>query len=750
MFNLPIGLRTKVAILSLFLLCLPWLGYQYVWEMEKYLRHGQEKTLEGTTQALATALHERPKLFNNQASFLTQVKKGRDLYAYPLSGPIRLDGKRKDWQAYWHKALEYGESNQLYKRDPNQPLTVHFTHMVGKYAGYLYAFFEVRDPHVIYRGNNTLSIDKNDHLAIATLAPDGQFKRYIVSTMKDGWISAFKLPNDPKQTTPVVPEIKIQGQWRKTAQGYNIELRLPLAMVGSKLGFAIYDVNDANTKQLDAIVGTSAIDDVNKLGTVLVPSPEIEQIIKGMGHNHSRIWVLDNHGRVLARSGNLHDNQNNWARSFTKKPDQNLWQHLKQQYLHPLYSKILITPPKDFIDTLQDSTLLEGSYISTALTGQQGSGWRLTPDKKAVVLAAASPIWIDNNVMGVVVAEETTHGIRTLRNKALEQLFDMIITVMGMGTIALFIFASSISSRIRRLRDDAEQAIDSQGRITRHIIASSNRDEIGDLSRSLANIVSRLSQYNHYLENMSSRLSHELRTPVAVVRSSLEHLSLQPLAPTANKYVIRAQEGVNRLSMILNNMSEATRLEESIAQAETEIFPLSDVISGCIQGYQLTYPQHQFTLTMPSHAIFITGVPEYIAQLMDKLIANALEFSASNHPIAISIDTVDPTKSEPLEKGKSDRSKQIQISVFNQGPPLPDNMAEQIFESMVSVRHPEYLPPNTSQHHDKPHLGLGLYIARLITHFHHGHILAQDHTQVKTQQKGVEIQVKLPITEPIS
>lgn len=80
MFNLPIGLRTKVAVLSLFLLCLPWLGYQYVWEMEKYLRHGQEKTLEGTTQALATALHERPKLFDKQASFLSQVKKGRDLY----------------------------------------------------------------------------------------------------------------------------------------------------------------------------------------------------------------------------------------------------------------------------------------------------------------------------------------------------------------------------------------------------------------------------------------------------------------------------------------------------------------------------------------------------------------------------------------------------------------------------------------------------------------------------------------------
>ncbi len=742
------GLRTKVAILSLFLLCLPWLGYQYVWEMEKYLRHGQEKTLEGTTQALATALHERPTLFNNQASFLTQVKKGRDLYAYPLSRPIQLDGKRNDWQAYWHNAIEYGENNLIYQRDPSQKLGIHFTHIVGKYAGYLYAFFEVTDPHVVYRGVNSLSIDKNDHLAIATLAPDGQFKRYIVSTTQDGWINAFQLPMDPSQSRPVTPEIKIQGQWRKTQQGYNIELRIPLNMLGSKLGFALYDVNDNQNRQLDAIVGTSAIDDVNKLGTVLVPSPEIEQIIKGMGHNHSRIWVLDNHGRVLARSGDLHDNQNNWAQSFNDSQPQNVWQTIKQTYLHPLYAKILTTPPKDFIDTLEDSTLLEGNYISAALKGQQGSGWRLTPDKKAVVLAAASPIWIDSNVMGVVVAEETTHGIRTLRNKALEKLFDMIITVMGMGTLALFFFASSISNRIRRLRDDAEQAIDTQGRITRPIVPSTNRDEIGDLSRSFANIVTRLGQYNHYLENMSSRLSHELRTPVAVVRSSLEHLSLQSLAPSTDKYVIRAQEGINRLSMIINYMSEATRLEQSITQAETEVFPLTDVINGCIQGYQLTYPHQVFRLNLPSQAVFINGVPEYIAQLMDKLIANALEFSETGKSIDIALVKLPNRKSEPTDKNKTNKHQQIQLTVFNQGPLLPHDMSEAIFESMISIRPMDHSSKIKAQQNEKPHLGLGLYIARLITQFHQGHILAQNHIDEKNQQQGVEISITFPITEP--
>ena len=73
MLKFRFGLRAKLVLLSSFLFAIPWLGYQYVWEMEKYLRIGQERSLIATSQALATALHERPKLFDNQASFLDRV-----------------------------------------------------------------------------------------------------------------------------------------------------------------------------------------------------------------------------------------------------------------------------------------------------------------------------------------------------------------------------------------------------------------------------------------------------------------------------------------------------------------------------------------------------------------------------------------------------------------------------------------------------------------------------------------------------
>ena len=71
---------------------------------------------------------------------------------------------------------------------------------------------------------------------------------------------------------------------------------------------------------------------------------------------------------------------------------------------------------------------------------------------------------------------------------------------------------------LARLADDAEEAVDTQGRVRGGIPPSQARDEIGDLSRSLSTMVNRLAEYNDYLEGMGGRLAHEIRTPIAVVR----------------------------------------------------------------------------------------------------------------------------------------------------------------------------------------------------------------------------------------
>src|SRR5690606_14764418 len=173
----------------------------------------------------------------------------------------------------------------------------------------------------------------------------------------------------------------------------------------------------------------------------------------------------------------------------------------------------------------QDGTL-EGDNVISALTGAPRADFRTLEDGVTRILEAAWPIVVNQEVLGAVVVDQNMNGIRTFRNQALETLFDTMLGILLLTVGALFVFATSLSTRIRSLRNQAERSVDEYGRFRNTIVPSRSTDEIGDLSRSFANIVERLGQYTHYLENMSSRLSHELRTPVTVVRSSLENLRL--------------------------------------------------------------------------------------------------------------------------------------------------------------------------------------------------------------------------------
>src|SRR5205085_6444897 len=210
------------------------------------------------------------------------------------------------------------------------------------------------------------------------------------------------------------------------------------------------------------------------------------------------------------------------------------------------------------------------------------------------------------------------------RNRAFERLFSIVLAALLVGSLALTLYASRLSARIRALRDEAEAAIDAQGRVRGVLTGSKAADEIGDLSRSFSSVLSRLAQYASYRENMASRLSHELRTPIAVVRSSLDNLKLSALPEDARIYMERAQQGLNRLTHILTRMTEATRLEQSVGEDERKRFDLSKVIAGCVDGYRAAYPQHTLKLEIPSGEVIFNGAPEMIAQMLDKLVANAV------------------------------------------------------------------------------------------------------------------------------
>ena len=430
-------------------------------------------------------------------------------------------------------------------------------------------------------------------------------------------------------------------------------------------------------------------------------SPEIEQIVMGLSRTTARIWVIDRDLVVLARAGSLQRPALEPAGSI----------------LHPLYARLLTQPTEEFADDAAARGPSRGKDVESALNGILATDRRTTSDGKAVIVSAAHPIWIGDQVRGAVIVEETTNRVLADRNLAFERLFNIVLAVLLVGSLALTLFASRLAARIRRLRDDAEAAIDAHGRTRGALASSSARDEIGDLSRSFASALARLSQYAAYQEAMAGRLAHELRTPVAVVKSSLENLNDTTLPDDARVYIERARTGLNRLNAILTRMTEATRLEGALHDAERERFDLAAVVTGCVEGYRLAYPDVPIVLEAPPGGASVDGAPDLCAQMLDKLVANAVEFRARGSvDIALSCS-----------------GEMARLTVANEGPALPAAMAGRLFDSMVSVREPGAGAG--------PHLGLGLYIVRLIAEFHGGHARAED----RADGRGVVVTVELPL-----
>jgi two-component system sensor histidine kinase ChvG len=717
----PFGIRSKLVFLSSFLLVIPWLGYQYILVMEDYLRRGQEQTVLGMAQALASALNERPELFD-EGSY-SPARQSEDLYVYPVFSPLSLnDGELIDWREYQQYEVDYGRDDYL--RTSLNPLRVYehddslsFKNMVGEYNGSLYAYFKVTDDKIVYRSRDALSVHRSDFLQISMLSKEGNdVNLFVVAPHEPEFLYPFKVRED---FSDPIHEERISGQWYETDDGYEIELQIPMEMLGDRLGFALFDVDDPESRTITTVVGTYKVADAERLGSLRLPTPEIDRIVAGMDHSNSRIQVVDRSGRVLLTVGDIQNATGLQLSSRTADQQPNkYWIYIKDKILNPLYYRILTKPSNDFIDELYSDVSRDGTHIDSALVGIANTQFRTLADTQTRLLEAAYPILANGEVMGAVVVDQNMNGLRTFRNQALESLFNTILAAMFLMTFGLFFFASRISSRIRGLRNQAENIIDDSGRVQNTIVASRNSDEIGDLSRSFSNIVERLSQYTSYLENMSSRLSHELRTPVTVVRSSLENLGMTEKNENSAIYIERAEEGIKRLNLILTNMSEATRLEQMLQTSEKEKIDLNKVVHGCVEGYKLAYPEAKFERDALEYPILIRGVPEYIAQLLDKLVANAVEFSYKGQPITVYCHTM--------------RDHAV-VKITNAGPFLPEEMKDRLFESMISVR------PQGKQ--KQPHLGIGLHIARIIADFHSGQISADN----RPDKEGVIITLVVPL-----
>jgi len=511
----------------------------------------------------------------------------------------------------------------------------------------LYLLLDVQDNRPLFDAPAAAPLDAagfGDRIWLGFSDPDGVERQLFVGATGAGPVVARRIESRELGQQVAVEEPRIAGAWEPTPRGYRLELRIPLSMLGNRFGVLVDDRDERG--DVPASFGTLRGDDLSTRGRLIAASPELAAYLGQFLQPGMRVSVLSPAGAPLAEGNAL-------ARPVEWGEERGL--------LTRLYRRLL-----------DDSAQLRLAEVSAPIYDREHA-----------------------HVLGTLTVAQTADRWLTLSDRALTTLFNVTLIASALVVLAMFAFAVYLAVRLSRLQRASESALTREGLVTT-FPETSAPDELGDVARSFATLLSRLGEYTGYLRTLAGKLAHEIRTPLTIVRSSLENLETESTSPQAKVYLARAREGSERLNAILVAMGAATRVEEAIQNAERTRFDVVSVIRSSVESYGVAFPTRRFDADLPSAPVMIEGAPDLIAQMLDKLIENAVDFSPEGATIRVRV------RAEPAC---------VVLEVENPGPLIPAEAQARLFESLWQSR---------TDSDSRPHFGLGLYIVRLIAEFHGG------------------------------
>lgn len=735
------SIRTKLTLVALLLLLIPLMSYIYVRDMKTFLIKGQEGALSLTARAVSTVLHDRPELFSSNDS--EQETSESDIYVVPLANYVRLDGDLNDWgdQIQQERSSNFVRSNEINtetaafttEENSEKPIS-DVKHLLGYRGAFLYAYFNVADDSVLFRGRSALRLDTADHIRLAIKAPFQAETRYAFTARQPGPMSIFLVDNTWSYPLDGTPNRNIKAEFKKTDTGYVVEARIPRFMLANNasIQLQVIDVNDQQTRTIERQISTTTVNQEEgaDFAKVLLQTPEVDNILKGLNRSDARIWVLDAEKNVRAVVGNL-SSEDLVDKTLDNPAKQDSFiEKLKNEYnkiLNKIFNLILEDVNRNIDDYGNSTSSRSDQLLESSLQGKLVTDRRKSLDEKTTIVMAANPVWTGSDIIGSVIVEQSSNEVLSKQREALENVISVTLVVLLVVLTSILYFASRLTIRIRRLRDSAEIAIDRHGRLKEgsRLAESRSGDEVGDLSRSIGDMLKRLSQYTQYLRGLPDTLAHEVSNPLNVVNSSLENLANEYQGSKNSNYYKRAQKGLKRIQSILKNLTEAANLEQAIEAETFVIFDLAKLVQSYKEVYQSSNPDKSFIFEALAKPLIIEGTPDHIAQMLDKLIDNAMDFAKPGSSIIL--------------RTKRDEDMAI-IEIINEGKYLPEKMAERVFEPMVSLGRTDAT---------KTRLGMGLYIVKLITTYHGGSVQARN----LRLKEGVKFTVAIPIagdfTEPV-
>ncbi|MBI1171685.1 HAMP domain-containing protein [bacterium] len=402
----------------------------------------------------------------------------------------------------------------------------------------------------------------------------------------------------------------------------------------------------------------------------------------------------------------------------------------------------------DFLNLVWDgiSGVLNGNPASKVKASGEEITRKLFPEAKSggtpfrtgqgseggAQFAVATPVVRNGVVLGVVGVTSAEGEIDHLVRDEREQILQMFVIALLVSIGLSLVLASTIANPLSDLAAAAEIGRDRDSRAmapgrVRIPDLSARPDEIGRLSIAMRGMVTALYDRIDANEQFAADVSHEIKNPLASLRSAVGSLRMVRKEEHREKLLDVIEHDVRRLDRLVSDISNASRLDSELVKEEEEEFNLLKTLTNLTEylGQQARQKGVDFITDFPADPIRINGLEARLAQVFVNLITNAISFCEAGDAVRV---------------WARRRENRVLVVVEDTGPGIPEQALTKIFKRFYSER-----PKNDFGNHS----GLGLAISKQIIEAHGGVIWAENirptQADITSEPLGARFVVGLPV-----
>jgi len=342
------------------------------------------------------------------------------------------------------------------------------------------------------------------------------------------------------------------------------------------------------------------------------------------------------------------------------------------------------------------SIMIPPNMLATVSEGDNCSQVATIGGEKDSSLIVGVPLKTGKIVIGGIYLITMLPEITKLRSDVIKIYLISGIFVFLLSLILIFILTKRITDPVKAMRKASKEL--SNGNLQTRVKVYNKDDEIGQLAEQFNNMADSLEKSEYLRKAFVSDVSHELRTPMTTITGFIQGM-LDGTVPEEKRkeYLTVVLEESKRLSKLVNDLLDISRLESEEVKLEPSTFDINELIRISIISFENQFDQKKLTVnaSFEKEGELVFAEKDSIKRVVTNLLDNAIKFSFENGIIDIS------TK----QKGNK-----VYVSVKNEGEGISQADQKTIFERFYKL--------DKSRSQNKNGVGLGLHIVKRIINKH--------------------------------